>query len=321
MTQLVDSRRGSRPRVVVVGAGLAGLAAASTLDERGIDVVVIEARDRLGGRVWSDELGAPGAPASVIERGAEFVLAGYDRFRAYAARVGLELVDTRMSYYLRTIHEHPQVTPDVLAAAGRQAVALLRATGPSVTSAADLLAALPVDRDVRSSLQARIEISSAAAASEVHAGVLEHVASLEALPSWRIGGGNSRLPAAMAAGLGTSVHLRSPVTAVHDHGDVVTVSIRGAETTTADAVPSGWLFPTGSATPWPRSCRATRPSCTSLWTTSRRPAQCCRWRPASGPGPRPTQLVGWRPCSTASRAQPLPSTTSRSTPARAGGST
>jgi len=236
MTQLVDSRRGSRPRVVVVGAGLAGLAAASTLDERGIDVVVIEARDRVGGRVWSDELGAPGAPASVIERGAEFVLAGYDRFRAYAARVGLELVDTRMSYYLRTIHEHPQVTPDVLAAAGRQAVALLRATGPSVTSAADLLAALPVDRDVRSSLQARIEISSAAAASEVHAGVLEHVASLEALPSWRIGGGNSRLPAAMAAGLGTSVHLRSPVTAVHDHGDVVTVSIRGAETTTADAV-------------------------------------------------------------------------------------
>lgn len=235
MSQLVGGPRSDRPRVAVVGAGLAGLAAATTLAERGVDVVVLEARDRVGGRVWSDELGAPGASASVIERGAEFVLAGYDRFRAYAARFGLELVDTRMSYYVRTIHEYPQVTPDVLAAAGRQAAALLHAAASSAISVADLLATLPVPPEVRSSLQARIEISSAATASEVHAGVLEQVASLEPLPSWRTGGGNGRLPAAMAAGLGTSVHLCSPVTAVHDHGDAVTVCTPDAEAT-ADAV-------------------------------------------------------------------------------------
>ena len=240
MSHRIDAGRGDRPRVAVVGAGLAGLAAATTLDERGVDVVVLEARDRVGGRVWSDDLSAPGASAaSVIERGAEFVLAGYDRFRAYAARFGLELVDTRMSYYVRTIHEYPQVTPDVLAAAGRQAAELLRAAATPAISVADLLATLPVPPEVRSSLQARIEISSAATASAVHAGVLEHVASLEPLPSWRTGGGNSRLPAAMAAGLGAPVHLCSPVTAVHDHGDSVTVCTRTAETTaetTADAV-------------------------------------------------------------------------------------
>lgn len=41
-------------RVIVVGAGVAGLAAAGELLLRGHSVVVLEARDRLGGRVWTD---------------------------------------------------------------------------------------------------------------------------------------------------------------------------------------------------------------------------------------------------------------------------
>ena len=44
-------------RVAVVGAGFAGLAAADVLAAAGVDVVVLEARDRVGGRVWSQELG------------------------------------------------------------------------------------------------------------------------------------------------------------------------------------------------------------------------------------------------------------------------
>jgi len=227
-------RRGEHPRVAVVGAGLAGLTAATVLRESGVDVVVLEARDRVGGRVWSDELGTPDSPPSVIERGAEFVLAGYDRFRAYAARFGLELVDTRMSYYVREIHEHPEVTPDVLAAAGAEAAALL-ADAPPGTSVADLLSGLEVPAEVEASLRARIEISSAAEASDVHARVLEQVASVDPLPSWRTGGGNSRLPAALADGLGRSVHVAAPVTAVDDHGDAVTVRTQESEIA-ADAV-------------------------------------------------------------------------------------
>jgi putrescine oxidase len=43
--------------VVVVGAGIAGLTAAHDLHRAGRDVVVLEARDRVGGRVWNTELG------------------------------------------------------------------------------------------------------------------------------------------------------------------------------------------------------------------------------------------------------------------------
>ena len=56
--------------VVIIGAGAAGLAAARQLDEHGIDFVVVEARDRVGGRVFTHRDTATPIP---IELGAEFI--------------------------------------------------------------------------------------------------------------------------------------------------------------------------------------------------------------------------------------------------------
>ena len=53
--------------VLVIGAGAAGLTAARALHEDGVEVTVLEARDRIGGRVWTKEVA--GAP---IELGAWF---------------------------------------------------------------------------------------------------------------------------------------------------------------------------------------------------------------------------------------------------------
>jgi monoamine oxidase len=87
-------------RVVVAGAGFAGLLAADRVAQAGHEVVVLEARDRVGGRVWSQEL-VPGDPRTVVERGGEFVLDGYDVMRAVAGELGLRFADTAMSYYER----------------------------------------------------------------------------------------------------------------------------------------------------------------------------------------------------------------------------
>src|SRR5690242_4634989 len=87
-------------RVVVAGAGFAGLMAAYRVAQAGHEVVVLEARDRVGGRVWSQEL-VPGDPRTLVERGGEFVLDGYDLMRAVAGDLGLRFADTAMSYYER----------------------------------------------------------------------------------------------------------------------------------------------------------------------------------------------------------------------------
>lgn len=55
-----SSRIQRLPRVAVVGAGMAGLVAARLLHDAGCDVIVLEARERLGGRIWTDDrLGVP----------------------------------------------------------------------------------------------------------------------------------------------------------------------------------------------------------------------------------------------------------------------
>ncbi|GGK27039.1 monoamine oxidase [Pilimelia terevasa] len=79
-----------RAQVAVVGAGLSGLAAARVLARAGRDVVVWEARPRVGGRVWS----LPTAHGVPVDAGAEFVGPTQDRIRALVAECGLALAPT-----------------------------------------------------------------------------------------------------------------------------------------------------------------------------------------------------------------------------------
>lgn len=58
-------------RVVVIGAGIAGLAAARQLRLQGWEVVVLEGRDRVGGRLWS--LRPPGLEGMALDLGASWI--------------------------------------------------------------------------------------------------------------------------------------------------------------------------------------------------------------------------------------------------------
>jgi monoamine oxidase len=75
--------------VVVVGAGLAGLTAATALEKAGRSVVVLEARDRVGGRNYDVEI----APGVVVEMGGEWTGPGQTRVQALAKELGIKLFD------------------------------------------------------------------------------------------------------------------------------------------------------------------------------------------------------------------------------------
>lgn len=81
-------RAGNHSQVLVIGAGLSGLGAALALQEAGLDVRVIEGRDRIGGRVLSHR-NIPGAP----ESGGTGFGPGYARLVSAANDHGVELID------------------------------------------------------------------------------------------------------------------------------------------------------------------------------------------------------------------------------------
>jgi monoamine oxidase len=84
---MTDSRTTEHHDVGIVGAGLAGLTAARELTEAGLDVVVLEARERVGGRTAEGSL----STGDAIDRGAEWIGAEHDRVLELVEEFDLEL--------------------------------------------------------------------------------------------------------------------------------------------------------------------------------------------------------------------------------------
>jgi monoamine oxidase len=120
MTPLVTDWSMHRCDVAVIGAGLAGLSAARSLLDRGRSVLVLEARDRVGGRLLGREL----ADGSVVELGGQWVGPTQLRVNAWIDELGLARFETydegfnqfesrgRRSRYRGAI---PRLSPVVLA--------------------------------------------------------------------------------------------------------------------------------------------------------------------------------------------------------------
>ena len=76
--------------VAIVGAGLAGLAAARRVADAGHSVVVLEARERVGGRILNRDIG----DGKVVEMGGQWVGPTQERIYALAAELGVETFPT-----------------------------------------------------------------------------------------------------------------------------------------------------------------------------------------------------------------------------------
>ncbi|RYY63581.1 MAG: FAD-dependent oxidoreductase, partial [Chitinophagaceae bacterium] len=83
--------------VIILGAGFAGLAAANALVKKGIKVTVLEARNRIGGRVFSHKI--PGEEL-VVELGAEWVGNSHTRIHELCKEFDLELLNNQFETHL-----------------------------------------------------------------------------------------------------------------------------------------------------------------------------------------------------------------------------
>ena len=218
----------------MVGAGFAGLACADRLLDLGHQVDVMEARDRVGGRVWSQRLVAED-PATLVERGAEFVLDGYSALVDVAHRLGLSLVDTGMSYYVREPRGAVSTTPTAMAHAGRRLAAAARTAAPS-TSLRDLADQVGGDAAATAACVARISLSCAYPPELLSArAALEASAEIEWKPSHRVAGGNHLVALGLAKRLGHRVHTEAVVSAIVTGTGQVGVATGDADVS-ADAV-------------------------------------------------------------------------------------
>ncbi len=70
LDQLYDPNKKAK-KVIIIGAGIAGLSAAAYLKQKQVEVIVLESSKRIGGRIYSYQL--PEAPELTVEFGAEWV--------------------------------------------------------------------------------------------------------------------------------------------------------------------------------------------------------------------------------------------------------
>jgi monoamine oxidase len=195
-------------RVCVIGAGFAGLVAARSLAERGIEPVVLEARNRVGGRVFSQQL----PNDAVAERGAEFAEPGHQTVARVAGWLSLGLVPIGV----RSGEREPRGGIGATQRSVRDGVArlqrLLAAGGVELAgrSAAEVLDELPLEPGVRQAIAARLQVSWARPAEQLAASVLERVGvTFSPAESLRVTGGNQRIALRLAERLGPLLRLGS----------------------------------------------------------------------------------------------------------------
>ncbi|TVQ37883.1 MAG: NAD(P)/FAD-dependent oxidoreductase [Wenzhouxiangella sp.] len=249
-------------RLVVIGAGLAGLASARLLETLGHDVVVLEARDRVGGRVHT-LFDTPGNP----EAGANTIGPNYGRTVAAAERHDLALlpqgrgappglivdgqVIDRADWVNAELNDLPtairSVTPDRLGFALLGDHPLDRSTSwlearhsDADLSAAEFFRAQGLSEralgwiEANNSYGNRLADTSLLALQATAAGIGRAMAWGQ--PALETEGGNQRIPNAMAAALESAVVLNSPVVEIIQRGSEVSVVTADGRRHPADAV-------------------------------------------------------------------------------------
>jgi monoamine oxidase len=260
---------GSSGRVIVVGAGLAGLTAAIHLRDAGWDVLVLEARERVGGRVHTLYGGDPGVP---LDRGLRVDVGGESVDETHTALLGMvrrfglgterrpgstsdrrstgrfryrgatfsfaELTALRNGSVLadlRRVYDELERLPERYGMDPEYPEAAERAAELDALSMASWLDGLHLVREARFVVdQANTSLYNSELTDLSMLFVVQQTAAsagarADQSETMRIANGNASLPRAIAAELGAALLVDAPVTSVRRVGDLVGVAAQGVE--------------------------------------------------------------------------------------------
>lgn len=233
--------------MIVVGAGLAGLTAAVDLHCEGARVIVLEARDRVGGRVWTRRDGFLGGQHA--EAGGDLVEDGQEEILRLARRLGLRLTPILrrgFSFVRQDPHGRPltPIAPGTLwTTLGAQFAPLVRAyrlaeqrwdstIGEMMghVSVAEWLDRVGAGEELRAIARGLRGFFLTDPDDLSLLALVDQLASEASGPGnlYRIKGGNDRLTSGLAALLGERVRLRTALLAVSQARETVRVTMRTA---------------------------------------------------------------------------------------------
>lgn len=199
-------------RVLVVGAGLAGLTAAHRLQQGGADVTVFEARERVGGRVWSHVFD----DGTVVELGGEWIDSSQPSVRLIAEELRLGMLDTGQDFLTRDLigrdpipqeahHRLAEMLFDAIESTDRQTL--------DAMTGADLLEMIDQPGVAMTVLRSRLEGTFGVTLDRIAATEIDGEFGLSQAASYlRVEGGNDRIARVLASGL--DVRTSTPITQI-----------------------------------------------------------------------------------------------------------
>jgi len=247
-------------RVLVIGAGFSGLAAAHELLAAGYDVVVAEARNRIGGRVISFSDFVPG---KIVEGGAELIGSNHPTWVSYKEKFKLEFLDVSEDEDLEfpvmlngrrlpadeaealweqideafnrlnpeaeriTDAERPWLTPNAAGLDRRTLASWIDDLDVSVDCKTGMHALMTADAGVSSAWQSLLGVLAMVKGG----GVSKFWSDSEV---YRCKGGNQQLAYKLAAALGDRVMLRTPVKRVTIGDQGVVMALANGKTVEGD---------------------------------------------------------------------------------------
>lgn len=225
-------------RVIIIGAGLSGMTTAWELNKQGHEVVILEARNRVGGRTWSEKL----SNGVVTERGGEYVFPTEFAIRKLSAEVGVPIMSHGVRYARRTVNGRHQTFAEFQQSMKevQQTLAAMIKDGQPSPSLNDAFEAYVGANFTEHPLYRRVATSIAADASKVSAeAVLLHESSGGGGSYVEDGGrfveGNQSLTLEIARRLSSSVRLEHPITAVDQSANGVEVTLQDGTMVQGDA--------------------------------------------------------------------------------------